>query len=227
MKKYIGVAVLLLLAVTVSAQDYIKGHVKEKGSGKRLADVFIKDNNNKQITLTDEKGNYTIRAAVGHLLIFSSPGYITDTLYLINNQPKFVELQPTPMTLGEVSVRSTRPVFDPRAEYPEIYRKSKIYPLSLSSIFSRESRNARRLKKYFEQEEREQYIDGIYTKLYVSGIVPLKGKDLDNFMLMSRPSYDFLKQNSGGDLTLYVNDQYKKFMAMSPQQRASFSLSTE
>lgn len=227
MKKYIGIAVLLLLAVTVNAQDYIKGHVKEKGSGKRLADVFIKDNNNKQITLTDEKGNYTIRAAVGHLLIFSSPGYITDTLYLINNQPKFVELQPMPMSLGEVNVRSTRPVFDPRAEYPEIYRKSKIYPLSLSSIFSRESRNARRLKKYFEHEEREQYIDGTYTKLYVSGIVPLKGKDLDNFMLMSRPSYEFLKQNSGGDLALYVNDQYKKFMAMSPQQRASFGLSTE
>ncbi|RZA02198.1 MAG: hypothetical protein EOP47_07880 [Sphingobacteriaceae bacterium] len=227
MKKYIGVAVLLLLAVTVNAQDYIKGHVKEKGSGKRLADVFIKDNNNKQITLTDEKGNYTIRAAAGHLLIFSSPGYIPDTLYLINTQPKFVELQPMPMSLGEVNVRSTRPVFDPRAEYPEIYRKSKIYPLSLSSIFSRESRNARRLKKYFEQEEREQYIDGIYTKLYVSGIVPLKGKDLDNFMLMSRPSYGFLKQNSGGDLTLYVNDQYKKFMAMSPQQRASYGLSTQ
>jgi hypothetical protein len=227
MKKYIGVALLLMLAVTLNAQDYIKGHVKEKGSGKRLADVFIKDNNNKQITVTDEKGNYTIRAAAGHLLIFSSPGYISDTLYLINTQPKFVELQPEPMSLREVSVRSTRPVFDPRAEYPEIYRKSKIYPLSPSSIFSREARNARRLKKYFEHEEQEQYVDGIYTKLYVSGIVPLKGKDLDDFMGMSRPSYEFLKKNSGGELVLYVNDQYKRFMAMSPQQRASYGLSTQ
>lgn len=227
MKKYIGVVLLLMLAVTLNAQDYIKGHVREKGSGKRLADVFIKDNNNKQITVTDEKGNYTIRAAAGHLLIFSSPGYISDTLYLINTQPKFVELQPMPTSLREVNVRSTRAVFDPRAEYPEIYRKSKVYPLSPSSIFSREARNARKLKKYFEHEEQEQYVDGIYTKLYVSSIVPLKGKDLDDFMGMSRPSYTFLKSNSGGELTLYVNDQYKKFMAMSPQQRASFGLSTQ
>lgn len=224
MKKYIGVALLLMLAVTLNAQDYIKGHVKEKGSGKRLADVFIKDNNNKQITVTDAKGNYTIRAASGHTLVFSSPGYISDTLYLINTLPKFVELQPSPMSLGEVNVRSTRTVFDPRAEYPEIYRQSKIYPLSLSSIFSREARNARRLKKYFEHEEQEQYVDGIYTKLYVSSIVPLKGKDLDAFMGMSRPSYEFVKSNSGGDLTLYVNDQYKKFIALSPEQRAALSL---
>jgi hypothetical protein len=227
MKKYIGVALLLMLAVTLNAQDYIKGHVKEKGSGKRLSDVFIKDNNNKQIAVTDEKGNYTIRAAAGHLLIFSSPGYIPDTLYLINTQPKFIELQPEPMSLRAVNIRSTRTVFDPRAEYPEIYRKSKVYPLSPSSIFSREARNARKLKKYFEREEQEQYVDGIYTKAYVSGIVPLKGKDLDDFMGMSRPSYEFLKKNSGGELVLYVNDQYKKFMAMSPQQRASFGLSAQ
>jgi plasmid maintenance system killer protein len=227
MKKYIGVTLLLLAAVTVNAQDYIKGHVKEKGSGRRLSDVFIKDNNNKQITVTDEKGNYTIRAASGHTLVFSSPGYIPDTLYLINNQPKFVELQSEPMTIGEVSVRSSRINFDPRAEYPEIYRKSKIYPLSLSSIFSQESRNARKLKKYFEHEEQEQYVDNTYTKLLVSSIVPLKGRDLDDFMGMSRPSYEFLKQNSGGELTLYVNDQYKKFIALSPQQRASFGLSTQ
>jgi hypothetical protein len=227
MKKYIGVALLLMLAITLNAQDYIKGNVREKGSGKRLSNVFIKDNNNKQITITDEKGNYTIRAAAGHLLIYSSPGYIPDTLYLINTQPKFIELQPVPMSLGEVNVRSTRAVFDPRAEYPEIYRKSKVYPLSPSSIFSREARNARKLKKYFEHEEQERYIDGIYTKLYVSSIVPLKGKDLDDFMGMSRPSYQFLKANSGGELTLYVNDQYKKFMALSPEQRASYGLSTQ
>lgn len=227
MKKYIAVALLLLFAITVHAQDYIKGHVKEKGSGKRLFDVFIKDVNNKQITVTDEKGNYTIRAASGHTLIFSAPGYISDTLYLINTQPKFVELLPTPMSLKEVNIRSTRVNFDPRAEYPEIYRKSKVYPLSPSSIFSREARNARRLKRYFEHEEQELYVDGIYTKAYVSGIVPLKGKDLDDFMGMSRPSYEFLKKNSGGELVLYVNDQYKKFMAMSPQQRASFGLSAQ
>lgn len=227
MKKYFGVALLILIAVTVNAQDEIKGNVREKGSGKKMANVFVKDNNNKQITITDKNGNFNIRATSGHLLVFSSPGYITDTLYLINTRPKFVEMQPAPTSLSEVNIRSTRLAFDPRAEYPEIYRKSKVYPLSPSSIFSKEARNARKLKKYFEQEERERYIDEIYTKLYVSGIVPLKGKDLDDFMGMSRPTYEFVKQNTGADLVLYVNDQYKKFKALTPEQRASLRLSPQ
>ena len=227
MKKYIGVALVMFLAVTVNAQDVVKGDVREKGSGKKLPNVFIKDNNNKEITITDKNGNYSIRAASGHLLIFSSPGYISDTLYLINTRPKFVELQSMPIALGEVNVRSSRVAFDPRAEYPEIYRRSKIYPLSPSSIFSREAKNARKLKKYFEHEERERYVDDIYTKLYVSSIVPLKGKDLDDFVGMSRPSYEFLKSNSGGELVLYVNDQYKKFLAIPPEQRASQRLSAQ
>jgi len=225
MKKYIGVIVMMLFAGTTNAQILLKGGVREKGSGKKLSDVFVKDNNNKEITLTDKNGNYAIRAITGHLLIFSSPGYISDTLYLVNTAPKFVELQSMPTSLGEVNVRSSRVAFDPRSEYPDVYEKAKIYPLSPSTIFSRESRNARKLKKYFAHEEQDRYIDDTYSKLYVGGIVPLKGKELEDFMSMSRPSYAFLRKTSGAELLLYVNDSYRKFKALPPDQRSSPQLS--
>lgn len=227
MKKYIGVVLCVLSAFAANAQGgLLKGSVREKG-GKKLSDVFVKDSNSKEITLTDDNGNYTIRTNAGHVLIFSSPGYIPDTLYLVNMSPKFIELQSMPTTLKEVNVRSSRIAFDPRTEYPEVYRKAKIYPFSPSTIFSRESRNARKLKKYFEHEQQEQYIDDIYTKLYVSSIIPLKGKELEEFMLMSRPTYEFLKKTSGGELVLYVNDNYKKFKALPPEKRSPQSLSTQ
>jgi hypothetical protein len=227
MKKYIGVTLMMLLTFAANAQGPLKGSVREKGSGKKLSDVFVKDNNNKEITLTDKNGNYTIRSATGHVLVFSSPGYISDTLYLVDTRPKFIELQSMPIALKEVSIRSGRTAFDPRAEYPDVYRKAKIYPLSPSSIFSRESKNARKLKKYFAHEEQERYVDDIYTKLYVSSIVPLKGKELEDFMAMSRPGYAFLKKTTGAELVLYVNDQYKKFKAMPPEQRSPQSLSSQ
>lgn len=226
MKKYIGVLIMILFAGAAVAQPLLTGGVREMGSGKKLADVFVRNMNNKEITLTDKNGRFNIRAGSGQRLIFSSPGYIADTLYLVNSAPKFVELQSMPITLGEVNVNSRRVAFNPRAEYPEVYRKAKLYPLSPSSIFSRESKNARKLKKYFAHEEQDRYVDDVYTKAYVSGILPLRGKELEEFMTMSRPSYAFLKQTSGGELVLYVNDKYKQFKTMPAGQYSLQKLAT-
>ena len=227
MRKYIGVIIVMILfAMPAIAQPLLEGGVREKTSGKKLSDVFIRNINNKEITITDKNGRFKIRAVSGQKLIFSAPGYISDTLYLVSGQPKFVELLSMPTALSEVSVRSTRLAFDPRAEYPDIYEKAKVYPLSPSSIFSQESRNARKLKKYFEHEEQDRYIDSKYTKAYVSGIVPLKGTELEEFMTMSRPTYEFIKKTYGAELVLYVNDKYKEFKVMPSGQQSLQKVAT-
>lgn len=217
---------MMLFAVTVYAQPLLEGGVREKTSGKKLSDVFVRNINNKEATLTDKNGRYKIRAVSGQQLIFSAPGYISDTLYLVNIQPKFIELLAVPTKLSDVNISATRVAFDPRAEYPDIYEKAKIYPLSPSTIFSRESRNARKLKKYFEHEEQDRYIDSKYTKAYVSGIVPLKGTELEEFMTMSRPTYEFLKKTDGAELVLYVNDKYKQFKTMPSGQQSLQKVAT-
>ena len=207
---------MILFALPAIAQPLLEGGVREKATGKKLSDVFVRNTNNKEVTLTDKNGRFKIRAVSGQQLIFSSAGYISDTLYLVNDQPKFIELLAMPTTLSDVNIRSTRVAFDPHAEYPDVYEKAKIYPLSPSTIFSRESRNARKLKKYFAHEEQDRYIDSKYTKVYVSGILPLKGTELEEFMTMSRPTYEFLKKTEGAELVLYVNDKYKEFKTMPP-----------
>ncbi|RYE25380.1 MAG: hypothetical protein EOP42_21475 [Sphingobacteriaceae bacterium] len=207
-----------LITGNLHAQTTVKGTVFEGKSTRKMADVFVRDLNSKEISLTDNSGNFSIRTVLNHTLIFSSPGYVSDTLFLVDLKPKRIELITRGITLNEVNVTSTR-AFNPREEYPSVYEKSK-FALSPSRIFGKESKDARRLKHYFDREIDERQIDSIFNTVYVSNIVPLKGRELEDFMSMYRPTLAFLKKTPRSSLTLYVNDSYKKFMALPPEKRS-------
>jgi hypothetical protein len=226
-KLYI-IALLLITAANVNAQAPLKGTIEENGSNTRLTNVFIRDINNKQISIADKNGNFSIGTETGHTLVFDSPGYVSDTLYVIDMTPKKIKLATLTIALREVRISSGRQQsnFDPHQEYPEVYEKSKVYVFSPSSWFSKESKDARRLKRYFAVEEQERYIDGVFNRGYVSSLVPLKGQELDDFMTMYRPSYDFLKSNNTASLAAYINDSYKRYKALPPNQRSLQGLTT-
>jgi len=228
MKAKLIITLLFLLGgASLYAQNLMKGQVVESGSGIRLENVFVKDMTNKQITLTDKTGRFAINTETGHLLVFSLPGYIADTLYVVDMLQKHVELKNQPIQLREVSITATRTTsFDPHKEYPEIYEKSKVYPLSPSTWFSREAKNARRLKKYFKTEQEERVVDKVFTRAYVGSIVPLKGQELEDFMTLYRPSYKFITSNNSESLAAYLNDSYKKYKALPPEKRSLAKLDT-
>jgi len=225
MKKLFALIIPLITVTTLtSAQSIFKGTVYEHGTNNRLSDVFIKDITNKQVSITDKKGNFGIRAAAGHTLIFNSPGYTSDTLYLVDMAPKKIELTTSMISLRAVNITATRTTFNPREEYPEVYEKSKVYAFSPSTWFSGEGKKARRLKRYFQREAEQRAIDAAFSPAYVTSLVPLKGNDLENFMTMFRPSYSFLRGNNNESMVAYINDSYKKFMALPPDKRAPQSL---
>ncbi|MDB4920153.1 hypothetical protein [Mucilaginibacter sp.] len=222
--KYILVVLLGLIAGSVNAQVLLKGTVYERGSGNKLSNVFIRNTNNKQLALTDKDGNFSIKAETGNLLIFDSPGYVSDTLYLIDLSPKKIEMVIQSIALREVKISSTKQAFDAHKEYPEIYTKSKLYILSPTTWFGKDAKDARRLKRYFKREEEERRIDAVFTRAYVGSIVPLKGSDLDDFMVLYRPTYSFIKGNDNTSLAVYINDSYKKYLALPPEKRKVQSL---
>jgi hypothetical protein len=222
-KRYFLIIPFLLLSVfAAKAQGPLKGSVFENGTSTRLPDVFIRDNNNRQFTLTDKNGRFEIKAEQGHTLIFDCPGYISDTLFVVDMTTKKIMLEPKTIALREVNITSSRHgvAFDPRKEYPEVYERSKVYILSPSSWFSKEGRDARRLKKYFKREAEERQVDAVFTRTYVGSIVPLKGQELDDFMTMYRPSYAFLRSNNSESVVAYINDSYKKYKKLSPEKRS-------
>jgi len=225
--KYPYIILLLVLAsFSASAQGLLKGSVYENGTNNKLADVFIRDKNTKQLTITDKQGNFSIKTEAGHILIFECPGYVSDTLYVVDLTQKKIMLQTQTIALREVSISSTRATFDPHKEYPEIYEKSKVYVLSPSTWFSKDAKDARRLKKYFEHEQQERRIDQAFSRAYVGSLVPLKGQELENFMALYRPSYAFVTGNDATSMAVYINDSYKKYLALPPDKRALPKLDT-
>lgn len=216
--KYTIALLLMLTGLVASAQDnHIRGQVIETGTNTKLTDVLVRNTNNNQVVLTGDNGSFDIRGMMGHTLIFSSPGYVSDTLYIADLKYKNVIMVPLGIALREVNVRGQR--FNPRTEYHQVYEKSKVYVLSPTSWFGKEAKDARRLKKYFEREVKERHVDSVFTKAYVSSIVPLKDRELENFMILYRPSYEFIRSNKAESLAAYINDSYKKYMALPPDQR--------
>lgn len=215
--RYIFIAFSCLIVTSVQAQT-LRGSVVEEGTKNKMTDVFIRDLNSRQNTLTDTKGEFAIRTAVGHTLVFSSPGYTSDTLYVINLLTRRIEMRSLSIALREVTIRAA-PRFNPQAEYPEVYQRSKVYALSPSSWFGRDGKQARRLKHYFEREVQERHVDSVFSRLYVGSLVPLRGQDLDDFITLYRPTYAFLRSNTGPSLAVYVNDAYKKWQALPEEKR--------
>ncbi|MES2064304.1 MAG: hypothetical protein V4456_20470 [Bacteroidota bacterium] len=225
MKKLFTVAaILLFIASFAQAQNTFKGTVYENGTNTRLPDVFIRDMNSRQVSITDKNGSFTISTAAGHTLILNSPGYNSDTLYLVDLTPKKINLTTQRISLSQVNITAKRTDFNPREEYPEVYEKSKVYVFSPSTWFSGEGKKARRLKRYFQREAEQRNIDAAFSPGYVSSIIPLKGNDLENFMTMFRPSYAFLRSNDRESMAVYINDSYKKFMALPLDKRAPQAL---
>jgi len=224
--KYPIILLLILASFSANAQGLLKGAVYESGTTNKMADVFIRDANTKQLTITDKQGNFSIRTETGHILIFDCPGYVSDTLYVVDLTQKKVMMQTQTIALREVSISSTRANFDPHKEYPEIYQKSKVYVLSPTTWFGKDAKDARRLKKYFEHEEQERRIDQVFNRAYVGSIVPLKGQELESFMMMYRPTYAFVIGNSTQSIAIYINDSYKKYLALPLEKRLLPKLDT-
>ncbi|TWI98845.1 carboxypeptidase-like protein [Mucilaginibacter frigoritolerans] len=220
-KQYFLIFLICLTAGLASAQKTLKGTVSENGTANKLTNVFIRDNSSKQTAITDDKGNFEIKTEPGHIIIFDSPGYTSDTLYVVDLKPKNIQLEVKSIALREVSVTSSRQgqAFDPHKEYPEVYEKSKLYVLSPTTWFGKENRDARKMKKYFRTEAEQRHVDEVFTRTYVGSIVPLKGQDLDDFMTMYRPSYEFIKGNDKQSLAVYINDSYKKYQDLPPEKR--------
>src|SRR5260370_36532054 len=106
-KKLCILAIILLLGNALHAQILVKGTVVEAGSNTKLSDVFVKDITNKQITLTDKTGKFEIKSETGHILVFTTPGYVDDTLYVVDLTQKHVELKTRTIALSGVNITSS------------------------------------------------------------------------------------------------------------------------
>jgi hypothetical protein len=78
--------------------------------------------------------------------------------------------------------------------------------------FSKREKRKRNAIRFFDDNEKEAYINYRYTPELVAKYTGLKDEKLQEFMGKSRPSWEWLrKHGSETDLAYYINEQLKKY----------------
>jgi hypothetical protein len=89
----------------------------------------------------------------------------------------------------------------------------------------RKNRNMLFLQKRLLQEERDKYINHRYNKYLVRSLTKLTGTALDSFMLIYRPTYEFVLQCNDLELGYYVQKCYEHYLRNPAAQKGQMRLS--
>lgn len=219
------------------AQQTIMGRIEKRGTTEIIIGANIINLKQGRHNTSDMGGNYKIPANMGDTIIFSSAGYLPDTVVAAGymfTESYLVSLWPNVRRLQTVVVDESRNYQLDSMQRREDYKfiLDKKHPvrlwnekrpadgpgLSFSPIgyFSKGERAKRRLKKRLKQEEEDYYIDSRFPIGRVAQLTRLSGDSLRTFMYRYRPSYQFCRNATGQDIFLYINDKVKEFRKGGP-----------
>jgi len=208
------------------------GKVRKKGSEEILIGVTVTNLNLNAYNTSDLGGNYKIEARPGDSLVFSSAGYLPDTIFvnlssITNNYIVFLSPKILALPFIQVNEASSYQMdsIERRNEYAFILNKK--HPVKLWNekragdqpgfnfspigYFSTNEKQKRKLKRRLLQEEKDYYIDYRFSPTRVSQLTGLKGDSLRIFMQRYRPGYKFCRKANNEDLLFYINDKLKLF----------------
>lgn len=223
-------AFFLLLSGTCLQAQEVKGIVGDRATRLMLKSVDVYNLTNKQRTFTNDKGEFSIKAQVNQILVFTQPGYASDTLLLVNtkNIKRYLTFGSYQLNTVEVSAKK----FDFKTQYADVYREAKVVDLSVnkplafspSRYFSKKGKAARKLKRKLELEDVARKIDYRFNEAAVKAITPLKGAELEYFMVLYRPSLKALDKMDDEVFKFYLMDSFKEFNALPPSKKVIPSL---
>jgi len=230
MQKWIGsVLILFCGAYSASAQESLTGRIFKINSQEPIPYVNVRNLASEKYTRSDRAGNYEISAVAGNTLIFSSAGYLSDTIILHYAElaaPFDVFLRPNIIALADVDVdqmnQYVQDSIKRRNDYA--YLLNKKHPVKFMNekrpgdapgfnfspigYFSKKEKQKRELKKRIQEEDETEYIDIKFSKTRVAQLTQLKGDSLWFFMMKYRPSYAFCRKANNMDMFLYINDKF-------------------
>lgn len=212
----------------LNAQTFLKGKVYEAGTDSLINGVTVFNSTAKLSVHSRADGSYTIMAAEGDRIIFSSIGFVPDTIkvsYDMLLTQHDVTLSVQAISLKPVTVISSYSAdsLARRDYYKYIYKKqpgitgfnTPQYGVGISlsplSYFSAESKKKRQLKKRLIKNEQEAFIDFSFPVDWVEKLTGLHGDSLRLFMYRYRPSYSFCRETSREDMVVYISDKLKEF----------------
>ena len=226
--------IALLCAVQVTAafaqEKTVDGIVFDKDTKERIARVNIVNTRSNASYYNNLKAEFKIKALAGDVLIFSKTGYFNDTVTVKNETSLVVYLKPSSVQLREVSIRSVVTPLEQlnrtKKDYTKIYGhladKDLLSSVSgigaglsidaLYNMFSREGRNAAKLRATIDRDYRENVVDYRFNRTLVGSVTGLDGAKLTDFMFKYRPPYYLVLNDNDYDFIKYIRTSYKRYL---------------
>ncbi len=226
--KFTLAAILFLFTTLCFAQEKLSGTIYDADKRGRITLAFIHNITQEEGKHSDKKGDFIINAEKGDLVVFSFPGYESDTLIVEDFNPKLVLLRPSLILLQEVVIVDSalkRRVADPRKEYAAAYSMaatgvvSKNGELSLYNMFSKQAKQKREFQKFIGQETDEKLIDQRFNKSLIADVTKLNGQVLEDFISYYRPTYSSLRNMSDIQLRQYIVKSYNSYITLPAESR--------
>ncbi|WP_342645721.1 hypothetical protein [Mucilaginibacter sp. CSA2-8R] len=228
MLKYLLVALCLGLSFSVSAQQLLKGRVFENKTRVGLTGISVQNLNNKQSTVTDNNGKFSIGAKVNDLLLVRGFAYQNDTVLVTKLNETEIFLLPQQHMLADVKVTSAE---GPSMAFydPYYHGQTTTYQRDAAGnikggltfrlhYFKKDERRKAKREKEDKVNEVQLEIDRTFTPKALAKYLPLKGQDMDAFINLYKPAINTYTSNNFV-LIDYLNGCYKKFIQLTPEKR--------
>ncbi|MEI2755833.1 MAG: carboxypeptidase-like regulatory domain-containing protein [Chitinophagaceae bacterium] len=232
-------ALALLVSGTVSAQLYkIKGTVYDSTRNFPMEAVSVLSSSGTG-TITNSDGQYEIEVKEKDSIWFSYLNKPTKKFAVLKIANPFafdISIQVSVQVMKEVQVLPRSYKLDSirnREDYAKIFnfQKPKLKPsisgmgvgFDLDEIINmfrvRRNKSMLAFKERLLNEEREKAVDHRFNKALVRRLTMLKGNELDSFMLLYRPSYQFTMGSTDYDFQQYIKTAFYRFRrGLTPQE---------
>jgi len=222
------ILIVLLVGCDYAQAQHLTGTVSEQSVP--LIGAIITNTRISTPVVSDIKGDFKIVAARKDTLITTLIGYKPDTTVITNQDFLIINLRSRARTLKDVVINGI--VLSPldkfkknQADYKQIYRigddknmfgfgagfglLATINIDKLYSALSKEGRNARHLQRVLVNDYHADVVNSRFTDSLVSKITGYKDKQLNDFMIDNRPSYEFIMKANDYDLMEYIRRRAK------------------
>jgi hypothetical protein len=230
MKIVLGFVFCLFSFASLAQQEKtVQGFVVDKDSKLRLAKVYIYNSTRNEGFFNNTKGEFMTNAKIGDTLYAALEGFRLDTAIFRGQNAIVFQLRSLGIRLKEVNIYGKAKT--PLAQYQSRLHEYK-YQLDKGStrdllnvnmgkvgigidaiynLLSREGKNARQLQKILERDYKEEVIDYRFNANYVQALLPIKDRDIDDFMLQYRPTYQFVLSASEYAFIRFVKNSYASY----------------
>ena len=223
---------LVLFSIPAASQWYrIRGTVYDSSRAYPVELVSVLSTSGKG-SITDANGHYEIDVTDADSIWFSylnKPTMKFPVLKILNTQAFDISLQVNIPVLREVKIRQRNYRLDSlknREDYAKVFnfQKPKLSPsvtnmgvgFDLDAIINmfrfRRNKSMLAFQRRLLEQEKEKFVDHRFSKGLVRRLTGLSSPELDSFMLVFRPPYEFTALTTDYEFGEYIKESYRRYV---------------